>query len=73
VAAPDNPQVAGEAALVYAVIGDTASGVASAERALKSGYDRRWFSLPWFDRLRGDKAFSERMAPLRPVPSPAAY
>ena len=21
------------------------------------GYDRHWFSLPWFDRLRKDPAF----------------
>lgn len=57
VAAPDNPQVAFEASLVYAVIGDTASALASAKRALDSGYDRRWFSLPWFDPIRKDLAF----------------
>ncbi|HEY0515183.1 MAG TPA: protein kinase [Thermoanaerobaculia bacterium] len=62
VAAPDNPQVAFEAALVYAVIGDTASALASAERALDSGYDRRWFALPWFDRLRQEPAFRKRIA-----------
>lgn len=56
-AAPDNPQVAFEASLVYAVIGDTASALASAERALGSGYDRRWYSLPWFDPLRKEPAF----------------
>jgi Flp pilus assembly protein TadD len=57
VAAPNNPEVAYDAALVYAVIGDNASAVASADRALASGYDRRWFSLPSFDPLRQDPAF----------------
>jgi transcriptional regulator with AAA-type ATPase domain/tetratricopeptide (TPR) repeat protein len=57
VAAPDNPELAFEASLVYAVIGDTASALASAKRALDSGYDRRWFSLPWFDPLRKDPSF----------------
>jgi tetratricopeptide (TPR) repeat protein len=57
VAAPDNPELAFEASLVYAVIGDTASALASAKRALDKGYDRRWFLLPWFDPLRGDPAF----------------
>ena len=59
VAAPDNPQIAFEASLVYAVIGDTASALASAKRALDSGFDRRWFSLPWFDPLREDPAFRD--------------
>ncbi len=57
VAAPDNPELAFEASLVYAVIGDAASALASAERALASGFDRRWFSLPWFEPLRKDPAF----------------
>ncbi len=57
VAAPDNPELAFEASLVYAVIGDTASALASAKRALDKGYARRWFYLPWFDRLREDPAF----------------
>lgn len=57
VAAPDNPEIAYVASLVYAVIGDTASALASAERALGSGFDRHWFTLPWFDPLRKDPAF----------------
>lgn len=59
VAAPDNPQVAFEASLVYAVIGDTASALASAKRALDSGFNRFWFSLPWFDSLRKEPAFRD--------------
>jgi len=57
VAAPDNGQVAFEASLVYALIGDSASALASAGRALDRGYDRRWFRLPWFDSIRKDPAF----------------
>lgn len=59
VAAPDNPQLAFEASLVYAVIGDTASAFASAKRALDSGFDQFWFSLPWFDSLRKESAFRD--------------
>ena len=50
-AAPDNPQVAYESALVYALVGETASARVNAERARANGYDRRWFSFPWFDGL----------------------
>lgn len=60
-AAPQNPQLAYEASLVYAVIGDRASARASAERALAGGFDRRWFSFPWFDPLREDPAFRDRL------------
>jgi serine/threonine-protein kinase len=51
-AAPGNPQLAYEAALVYALIGDRASAQASAARAVSGGFDRRWFAFPWFDSLR---------------------
>jgi tetratricopeptide (TPR) repeat protein len=57
VAAPDNPEVAFEASLVYTVIGDAASALASTKRALDSGWDRHWFSLPWFDPLRNNSDF----------------
>jgi Flp pilus assembly protein TadD len=50
-AAPDNPQVAYEAALVYALVGDAASARVNAGRARAAGYDRRWFSFPWFDAI----------------------
>jgi serine/threonine-protein kinase len=50
-AAPDNPQVAYESSLVYALVGETASARVTAQRARAAGYDRRWFSFPWFDSL----------------------
>lgn len=73
VAAPDNPQVAFEASLVYTVIGDTASALANAGRALSGGCDRRWFSLPWFDSLRKEPAFRDLTETSAAAPShPAA-
>jgi tetratricopeptide (TPR) repeat protein len=52
-AAPDNPQVAYEASLVYTVVGDVASARINADRALAAGFDRRWFTFPWFASLGG--------------------
>lgn len=76
-AAPDDPQLAYEAALVYALIGDRASALANAERAVSGGFDRRWFALPFFDALRGTPAWGEMLAAAEeraatpPVDSPA--
>ena len=61
IAAPDNPELAFNAALVYAVIGEPSSARASADRALDHGYNRRWFSLPWFEPLRQDPDFRKRL------------
>lgn len=69
--APDNSQLAYEAALVYVVIGDTASALANAERALTSGIDPRWFSFPWFTPLRQDSAFRELLASAGEPANPA--
>lgn len=71
-AAPDNPQLAYEAALVYALIGDRASALASAERAVAGGFDRRWLALPFFDPLRENPEWvallaAEKSANLRPT------
>jgi eukaryotic-like serine/threonine-protein kinase len=72
VAAPDNPQIAFEASLVYTVIGDTASALASAERALARGLARRWFALPWFDSLRKETTFRELLELPEDATTPAA-
>jgi len=55
--APADGDVAYEAALVYAVLGESSSALVSAEKALQLGYDPRWFAFPWFDRLRADPHF----------------
>lgn len=49
---PENAAVAYEASLVYALLGETSSALVNAEKALKLGYDPRWFDFPWFDGLR---------------------
>lgn len=49
---PNNPQVAYEAALVYALVGDEESALASATKAIEGGVEARWFEFPWFDALR---------------------
>ncbi len=46
-----------EVALVYALVGDEVSALVNAKRALERHYEARWFSLPWFDRLRDDPEF----------------
>ncbi|HTQ80437.1 MAG TPA: tetratricopeptide repeat protein, partial [Thermoanaerobaculia bacterium] len=70
VAAPNNPDLAFEAALVYTLVGETASALANVDRALAQGFNRRWFSLPWFDPLRREPAFGERLAAQPAVPTP---
>jgi Flp pilus assembly protein TadD len=59
--APRNPQLAYEAALVYAEVGDGASAAVNADRALGLGVAPRWFGFPWFDRLRADPALAARL------------
>jgi tetratricopeptide (TPR) repeat protein len=61
-AAPDNAQLAYEAALVFALVGDRSSALASAERALARGFDRRWFALPFFDSLQELPAWAPLLA-----------
>jgi len=63
VVAPNNPDLAFQAALVYTLIGETASAVASADRAVAHGFNRHWFALPWFDRLRSEPVFNKPLAP----------
>lgn len=52
--APGSAQTAYEAALIYTLVGDRTSALASAESALRGGVQPRWFSLPWFRELRAD-------------------
>ncbi|HVR98775.1 MAG TPA: protein kinase [Thermoanaerobaculia bacterium] len=72
-AAPNDPQVAYYAALVHAVNGDTASALSNTQRAVGQGFDPRWFSAPWFDRLRKEPAFQELLeSRTDPTPHPPA-
>ena len=49
--APDEPQLAYEAALVYALIGERSSAIANGRRALELGVAAGRFDLPWFEGL----------------------
>ena len=63
---PDNAQLAYEAALVYALVGDPSSAVFHAQRAAAGGVDAYWFALPFFDSLRGKPAFQALTRPRNP-------
>jgi len=53
---PESPYRAYEASVVYALVGDKTSALASAWRALERGFNARWFVFPWFDPIRADLA-----------------
>jgi tetratricopeptide (TPR) repeat protein len=57
--APDNPQAAYEASLVYVLLGDLASARFNARKALELGYAPRWFGFPWFAPLQGSPEFRD--------------
>jgi serine/threonine-protein kinase len=61
-AAAGNPQAAYEVALVYTLVGDQASALANAERALEQGVEPVWFRAPWFAPLRRDPEFRAALA-----------
>lgn len=46
------PHLAYQAALVYSMLDEQSSALASMGKALEQGMGPRWFSLPWFDTLR---------------------
>ena len=49
---PEDPIIAFEASVVYAVVGEATSAQLHARRALDTGFSRIWFELPWFDPIR---------------------
>ncbi|MFL6234636.1 MAG: protein kinase domain-containing protein [Thermoanaerobaculia bacterium] len=64
--APDNPEAAYEASVAYVLLGDQASALYNAGRALRLGYAPRWFSFPWFAPLQGSPEFRALLTPPRP-------
>jgi tetratricopeptide (TPR) repeat protein/tRNA A-37 threonylcarbamoyl transferase component Bud32 len=60
--APESGAPAFEAAVVYALLGEETSAIASSETALKNGCGTSWFSLPWFDGLRANPRFRQVLA-----------
>jgi serine/threonine-protein kinase len=55
---PEDPWTLYAAAVVYAVIGEHASALVSARRAVEKGVQARWLGIDLFAGLRGDPAFS---------------
>jgi serine/threonine-protein kinase len=55
--APDSPQMAYDVSLVYLLLGDRASALFNATRALEHGMEPRFFSLPWLSPLLADPQF----------------
>ncbi|HKI00644.1 MAG TPA: protein kinase [Thermoanaerobaculia bacterium] len=55
--APDNPQLAYEAAVVYVLVGDRGSALFQVRQAASRGVGARWFDHPFFDSLRGEPDF----------------
>lgn len=68
--APENPQTAFEAALVYTLVEGRPSALVNVEKALALGFDPGWFRLPWFDPLRSDPEFLS-MIEAEQTPAPA--
>jgi serine/threonine protein kinase/tetratricopeptide (TPR) repeat protein len=61
--APDDAAVAFETSLVYALLGEDASALVNAGKALKLGYDPRFFNLPWFGAVRARPDFQSLLRP----------
>jgi tetratricopeptide (TPR) repeat protein/tRNA A-37 threonylcarbamoyl transferase component Bud32 len=60
--APESGAPAFEAAVVYALLGEETSAIASSETALRNGCGASWFSLPWFNGLRANPQFQQVLA-----------
>jgi serine/threonine-protein kinase len=64
--APEHPQAAFEAAVVYALVGEDRSALVNSRRALELGYEPVWFRFPWFDDLRDDPEFKRLLGSAEP-------
>lgn len=58
----DHAEVAYQAALVYALVGEPASALVNVERALERGFQPRQFAIPVFAPLRDDPRFQALIA-----------
>jgi eukaryotic-like serine/threonine-protein kinase len=56
-ASPKEPEVAYQAALVFALAGENGSALALAKKAVGLGMQPRWLTVPGFESLRSDAAF----------------
>lgn len=55
----DNPDMAYQAAVVYAVAGERASALLAARQAVERGLQPRWLRVPVFDTLAAQPGFQE--------------
>ena len=60
--APEGPQPAFDAALIYSLLGDRASARFNAQKALEQGIQPRLFDHPVFESLRADPVFRSARA-----------
>lgn len=60
--APENPNVALEAAIVFHLVGDRYSALAAVEQALAAGLEPRWLELPWLRELAQDPELAPRLS-----------
>jgi eukaryotic-like serine/threonine-protein kinase len=65
----NNGDVAYAAATVYALVGDAASTVVHAGKALDLGYGAHWFRFPWFAALQRDPRFVDLVAQRNRAPA----
>jgi len=61
-ASPKEPEVAYQAALVFALAGENGSALALAKKAVGLGMQPRWLHVPGFESLRSDAAFRGLLA-----------
>ncbi len=59
---PEDAEVTYQAALVYALVGETASALVNVEKALGRGIQPRWFTIPGFGDLESDPRFRTLLA-----------
>ncbi|HXU29827.1 MAG TPA: tetratricopeptide repeat protein, partial [Thermoanaerobaculia bacterium] len=62
---PGEPEIAFEAALVYALAGDRTSALINARAAWRQGYGPAWFGIAAFDFLKDDPELRTRLAAAR--------
>ncbi len=58
----DNPDLAYQAAVVYAVAGERASALLAARQAIERGLQPRWLRVPVFDKLAAQPGFQDLLA-----------
>ena len=69
---PQDAEVTYQAALVYSLVGEQASALASAKKALAMGVQPVWFRLPAFADLRADPQLAQQLESSARLAAPGA-